>query len=181
MATETASPSARSFVRSLNVLLKFARLYGVQHSRAAAQFDAAWTELEAALSEAGETGLLLGSSGSQLLVDGVPLESTPAERSFAELLSSAGVASICFTRNLNKEQFRSFVRAFIGGGKSANLAEQLKILLGQNGSSGIRINEVRFVAEDAGYADAQVAAQITARTLGADAGKCRLGCATPKS
>ena len=63
------------------------------------------------------------------------------------------------------------MRAFIGGGKSANLAEQLKILLGENGPSGIRINEVRFVAEDAGYADAQLAAQITARTLGADAGK----------
>jgi hypothetical protein len=168
MATETASASARSFVRSLNVLLKFARLYGVQHSRAAAQFDAAWVELETALAE---TGLLLGSSGSQLLVDGVPIECTPAERSFAELLSSAGVASICFTRSLNKEQLSSFVRAFIGGGKSANLAEQLKTLLGQNGMAGIRVNEVRFVAEDAGYADAQLAAQITARTLGADAGK----------
>ena len=171
MATETASPSARAFVRSLNVLLKFARLYGVQHSRAAAQFESSWGELEAALSESGETGLLLGSSGSQLLVDGVPLESTPAERSFAELLSAAGVASICFTRSLTREQFSDFVRAFIGGGKAANLAEQLRTVLGQNGTPGIRLNEVRFVAEDAGYADAQLAAQITARTLGADAGK----------
>ena len=171
MATETASPSARAFVRSLNVLLKFARLYGVQHSRAAAQFDAAWAELEAALSEAGEIGLLLGSSGSQLLVDGVPLESTPAERSFAELLSSAGVASICFTRSLTREQFSGFVRAFTGANKAANLAEQLRAVLEQNGTPGIRLNEVRFVAEDAGYADAQLAAQITARTLGADAGK----------
>jgi hypothetical protein len=171
MATDTASPSARAFVRSLNVLLKFARLYGVQHSRAAAQFEAAWTELEAALSASGETGLLLGSSGSQLLVDGIPLDSTPAERSFADLLSTAGVASICFTRGLTKEEFGDFIRAFIGGGKAANLAEQLKAVLGQNGGSGIRINEIRFVAEDGAYADAQLAAQITARTMGADAGK----------
>ena len=45
---------------------------------------------------AGPGGLLLGASGSQLLLDGVPLESTPAERSFANLLNASGVASICF-------------------------------------------------------------------------------------
>ena len=31
------------------------------------------------------------------------------------------------------------------------------------------MNEIRFVAEDAGFSEARVAAQLTARTLGADA------------
>ena len=30
---------------ALNVLLKYARLYGLEHSRSASQFDSAWTEL----------------------------------------------------------------------------------------------------------------------------------------
>ena len=36
-------------------------------------------------------------------------------------------------------------------------------------SSGVRVNEIRFVAEDAGYSEARMAAQLTAKTLGADA------------
>jgi hypothetical protein len=172
MATETTIPSARIFVRSLNVLLKYARLYGMAHSRSAGQFDAAWSELETAISGAGEGGLLLGTSGSQLLLDGVPLESSPAERTFAQLLTAAGVASICFTRKTTRDDFTAFVRAFaLTGTKSANLAEQLKMALGPSGESVIRVNEIRFVAEDAAYGDARMAATLTARTLGADADK----------
>src|ERR1700680_3406076 len=172
MATEATIPSARVFVRSLNVLLKYARLYGMEHTRSAGQFDAAWSELEMAISGAGEGGLLLGTSGSQLLLDGVPLESSPAERSFAELLTAAGVASICFTRRTAREDFAAFVRAFaLAGTRSANLAEQLKMALGPSGESVIRVNEIRFVAEDAAYGDARMAATLTARTLGADADK----------
>ena len=92
-------PIARAFVRSLNVLLKFARLYGLQHTRSATQFEAAWTELQDAVRSASAAGLLLGASGSQLLLDGEPLESTHAERSFADLLNAASIASICFTPN----------------------------------------------------------------------------------
>lgn len=172
MATEATIPSARIFVRSLNVLLKYARLYGMGHTRSAGQFDAAWSELATAISGAGEGGLLLGTSGSQLLLDGVPLESSPAERTFAQLLTAAGVASICFTRRTTRDDFAAFVRAFaLSGTRSANLAEQLKMALGPSGESVIRVNEIRFVAEDAAYGDARMAATLTARTLGADADK----------
>ena len=41
-------------------------------------------------------GLLLGATGTQLLLDGVPLEGSPAEKQFAQLLSAAGLASLQF-------------------------------------------------------------------------------------
>jgi len=112
-------PSARAFVRSLNVLLKFARLYGLEHTRSANQFDLAWHELQEAVSSASAAGLLLGASGSQLLLDGEPLDSTHAERSFADLLNAAGVASICFTPKVEKDEFINLVRAFMETGPKA--------------------------------------------------------------
>jgi hypothetical protein len=167
--SDSIIPQARPFVRSLNVLLKYSRLYGLEHTRSAQQFNAAWRELEDAVLASGDRGLLLGASGSQLLLDGVPLESTPAERSFADLLTSANVASICFGPRVTRDDFLAFVRSFMESGiKSATLAERLEANLG--GRSGIRLNEIRFVAEDAGYSEARVAAQLTAKTLGADTG-----------
>src|SRR6202162_6296559 len=110
MQSEPTIPNARAFVRSLNVLLKYARLYGLEHSRSAGQFDSAWAELQAAVKAAGPGGLLLGASGSQLLLDGVPLESSPAERSFANLLTSSGVASIGFTSGVTQNDFSNLVK-----------------------------------------------------------------------
>jgi len=170
VSNEPTIPNARGFVRSLNILLKFARLYGLEHSRSAIQFDTTWSELLAAVEASGEAGLLLGSSGSQLLLDGVPLESSPAERSFADLLSAAGVASICFTRSVDRDEFARFVRAFMETGpKAGTLSERLEQQFGPKTSAGIRVNEIRFVAEDASFSDARVAAQLTVKTLGADA------------
>src|SRR5258707_15851926 len=55
MGTGTRA-SARAFVRSLNILLKFARLYEFGHVRTAAQFETTWKELRSALDESGGTG-----------------------------------------------------------------------------------------------------------------------------
>ncbi len=166
---DSTLPGARTFVRSLNVLLKYSRLYGLEHTRSVDQFKSAWKELEAAVLASGERGLLLGASGSQLLLDGVPLESTPAERKFADLLTDANVASISFSPNVTREDFLAFVRSFMESAvKASTLAERLEANLG--GRSGIRLNEIRFVAEDSGYSEARVAAQLTVKTLGADAG-----------
>ena len=166
---DSTLPGARTFVRSLNVLLKYSRLYGLEHNRSAEQFKSAWKELEAAVLALGERGLLLGASGSQLLLDGVPLESTPAERKFADLLTEANVASISFSPHVTREDFLAFVRAFMESAvKSSTLAERLEANLG--GRSGIRLNEIRFVAEDSRYSEARVAAQLTVKTLGGDAG-----------
>src|SRR6202047_1196125 len=167
--SETTAPNARAFVRSLNVLLKYSRLYGLEHTRAAGQFNSTWDELVAAVGAAGQGGLLLGASGSQLLLDGFPLESTPAERSFADLLTTAGVASICFTSTVVRQEFADFVKAFMESGpKAGTLTERLEQLFGANRHAGIAVNEIRFVAEDAGFSEARVAAQLTLKTLGAE-------------
>jgi len=170
MQSEPTIPNARAFVRSLNVLLKYARLYGLEHSRSAGQFDSAWEELQAAVNAAGPGGLLLGASGSQLLLDGVPLESSPAERSFADFLNASGVASIGFLPRVEREEFSNLVKCFMETGpKAGALSDRLAVLFTNRGYSGIRVNEIRFVAEDSGFSDARVAATLTAKTLGADA------------
>jgi hypothetical protein len=88
--------AARAFVRSLNILLKFARLYGFDHVRTIEQFNCACQELRSAIPDNSGAGLLLAATGSQLLLDGVPLEGAPAEKQFAELLSAAGIGSVQF-------------------------------------------------------------------------------------
>jgi hypothetical protein len=171
MNSDTRS-SARAFVRTLNILLKFARLYEFGHARTMGQFETAWKELRRALDESGETGLLLGASGNQILLDGVPLGAAAGERSFAQLLTASGIASIHFSTNLQQSQFARFVRAFpSGNAKPSSLAEQLKSALA--GETGIRINEIRFVAEDGSVAGLKVAAQLTAKALGASSDKMK--------
>ena len=51
MATNSnARPAAaRAFVRSLNILLKFARMYDFGHPRTVKQFETGWSELRTAL------------------------------------------------------------------------------------------------------------------------------------
>src|SRR5271169_2240801 len=138
--------SARAFIRSLNILLKYARLYGFDHARTAEQFENAWSELHDAIPVTNESGLLLSATGSQLLLDGAPIEASPAERSFAQLLSAAGLASIQFTSRVSKDDLERLVRAFpTQNTKPAVLAERLKAALA--GVPGIRINEIRYVAE----------------------------------
>ena len=171
MAGDTRQ-SARAFVRSLNILLKFARLYEFGHVRTMAQFETAWQELHSALQESRDTGLLLGASGNQILLDGVPLGAAAAEKSFAQLLTSSGIASIHFAPNLTQPQFARFVRAFpSGNAKPSSLAEQLKTAMA--GDPSIRINEIRFVAEDGSVAGIKVAAQLTSKVLGAQGDKFR--------
>ncbi len=169
--------AARAFARSMNILLKYARLYGFEHARTTAQFESAWNELLAALPTEGPTGLLLGVSAGQLLVDGVPLE-TAGERSFAQLLAASGLASVHFSRHVTAKDFARFVRAFITtGSKMGVIAEQLKSALGESGST-IRINEIRFVAEDANAPKGSttvtnLAAELAASALGEHAAEMR--------
>jgi hypothetical protein len=173
MPDDAKTTAARAFVRSLNILLKFARLYSFDHVRTNQQFETAWGELRTAVPASGETGLLLGASGSQLLLDGAPLEATPAERSFAQLLSSAGLASIQFSPSITQDDLGRFVRAFPTSGvsKLTGLAAQLKTAIA--GCAGIRVNEVRFVAEDESMSEMRTAAQLTAKALGGNVGQLK--------
>src|SRR2546429_6410141 len=109
----------------------------------------------------------LGATNSQLLLDGVPLEGSPAEKQFAQLLSAAGLASVQFFASVTEEEIGRFVHAFpTGKAKPAELALQLKAALA--GAQGIHINEIYFVATDARLKDASLAAQIAPSSLGGD-------------
>jgi hypothetical protein len=123
--------------------------------------------LQQALPKTEETGFVLGVSDNKLLLDGIPLESGQAERSFAQLLNAAGLSSILFSNKVTLEDFTSLVRAFaMGGSKAEDFARQIKETLGDNKDSSIRINEVKFVAADPATGEISIAAQLAAQSLG---------------
>ncbi|HEY3619612.1 MAG TPA: HEAT repeat domain-containing protein [Candidatus Sulfotelmatobacter sp.] len=152
----------------MNILIKYARMYGYQHKRTEAQFETTWNELKQGLPTTGDQGFLLGVSDNKLLLDGIPLETGNAERSFATLLTTAGLASLHFSKDVTEEDFVRLVRAFtVAGSKGQDVSKQIKEALGANKpGSGIRINEVKFVAADPLTGDVSIAAQIAAQTLG---------------
>ena len=161
---EDRNASARAFIHSLNILVKYVRLYGFQHKRTEGQFEITWNELQHGLPDG---GFLLGVSESRLLLDGVALETGQAERSFAQLLTAAGLASIHFSKGVTVDDFARLIKAFaVGGSKAQDVVQQIKDIFGDSKTSSIRINEVKFVAADPGSADVTIAAQIAAQTLG---------------
>ncbi len=168
---EGRAGAARAFARSLNILLKYVRLYGVHHKLTAVQIDTAWRELCAAMPHDATAGFLLGVSGSKLLLDGVPLETGPAERSFAQMLSAAGLASIYFSVQLMRDDFLRLVEAFANAGaRPAAIAGELKRAFGENNGP-IRVNEIRYIAHD-GSVDS-LPTQLAARALGSDSAKLK--------
>ncbi|HKS73629.1 MAG TPA: HEAT repeat domain-containing protein [Terriglobales bacterium] len=147
--------------------MKYVRLYGFEHKRTEGQFESTWAELQNGLPKGPEGSFLLGVSGNKLLLDGIALETGQAERSFAQLLTTAGLASIHFTNKVTIDDFARLVRAFaMGGSKAQDVVKQIKETLGDSKQASIRINEVKFVAADPATSDVTVAAQIAAQTLG---------------
>ncbi|MGB6385025.1 MAG: PilZ domain-containing protein [Terriglobales bacterium] len=139
----------------------------MNHKRTEGQFQTAWNELKQAVPKSGDTGFLLGVADNKLLLDGIPLETGQAERSFAQLLTAAGLSSILFSNKVTLDDFTRLVRAFaMGGSKAQDFAKQLKETLGDNKDSSIRINEVKFVAADPATGEFSMAAQIAAQALG---------------
>jgi hypothetical protein len=170
-ATQTSqgarAAAARAFVHSLNILIKYARMYGYEHKRTEAQFETTWNELQTA--QAGsDAGCLLGVSDNLLLLDGIPLESGQSEKSFATLLTTAGLASLHFSKEVTQEDFVRLVRAFtLAGSKATDVSKQIKEALNGGGKgSSIKINEVKFIAADPLTGDVSIAAQLAAQTLG---------------
>ncbi len=159
-------PAARAFVHSLNVLLKYVRLYGFEHQRTEAQFQAAWKQLQASLATTGNSGFVLSVSGNRLMLDGVALENGQAERGFAQLLSAATLASIQFAAASTADDFSRLVRAFaFSGQKGQALGEQVRTALAQGGQGNIKVNQVRFVAADPTTGEVSIAAQLAAQNL----------------
>jgi hypothetical protein len=139
----------------------------VNHKRTEGQFQTAWSELQLAVPKSGDTGFLLGVSDNKLLLDGIPLEAGQAERSFAQLLTAAGLSSILFSNKVTIDDFTRLVRAFaMGGSKAQDFAKQIKETLGDDKNSSIRINEVKFVAADPATGEYSMAAQLAAQALG---------------
>jgi len=147
--------------------VKYVRLYGFEHKRTVGQFETAWNELQQGLPKGPEGSFLLGVSGNKLLLDGIPLETGQAEHSFAQLLTTAGLASIHFSNQVTVDDFARLVRAFaVGGSKAQDVVKQIKATFGDNKQAAIRINEVKFVAADPATGEVSIAAQIAAQTLG---------------
>src|SRR3954470_3049086 len=101
---------AVAFTRSLNILLKYVRLYGFEHIRSTSQFNIAWDELQEALHLSASHGLLIGVAGSQLLLEGMPLEGAAGKKRFCPTLSAAGIASLQFTPETTAADFASLIR-----------------------------------------------------------------------
>ena len=147
--------------------MKYVRLYGFEHKRTEVQFDTTWKELQEGLPRGRDTGFLLGVSDNKLLLDGMPLEAGQAERSFAQLLTAAGLASIHFSNGVTVEDFGKLIRAFaVGGSKAQDVVKAIKENLGPGNQATIKINEVKFVAADPATGEVSIAAQIAAQTLG---------------
>ena len=165
-ADEPRVAAARAFLRSLNILLKSARMYGMEHQRTTAQYDTALNELRSALPTEGTAGLTLGVSGKQLLIDGAPVDTSPAEKSFADLLAAGKLSSIHFAQHVGTDDFDRFVRTFVASGnKNPQLAEQLKAALEENAQATIRVNPIRYVASDGTHGDAPPISPVVAGTM----------------
>ncbi len=166
MMVQSSSTSAngRAFVRSLNVLLKYCNLYGLDHPRSAAQLDSAWYELRGVTRGTGDLGFLVGISGSQLLLDGVPLDLSPAEYDFAELLASSRIGSIRFSAHVTRTEFQLLVRVFTDEDVSlVSRSARLEELFGYQTKSSIRISDSPFLQQGAGFYEGGSATVIRAQ------------------
>src|SRR5260221_4639027 len=85
--------SAVAFVHSLNILIKYSRMYGFDHKRTESAFETTWKELQAALPVAGTGGVFLGGNGNRILLDWLPLDTGQAGSRFTQMLGPAGLAS----------------------------------------------------------------------------------------
>ena len=143
--SHTSAPAMPDIVRSLNALLKFARLYGLHHIRSDEQFEKTWGELKSAIQVSGPAGLVVGVSGAGLVLNGTILDSTDAEKSLSSILRNAQISSVGFTPDLLEDSFLDFVKAFARSSKSRDVLGVLKNSFDARSERGIRINQLRFV------------------------------------
>src|SRR5436305_7574895 len=120
----TSSVEARAFCRSFNILLKYVRLYGFTHKRAAEQFETTLQELNGSI-DGSRNGLLLGVAEGKLLVNGAACDASPAEQGLMQTLGAAGVSSIHFQNCVEAEELAALARA-IAGSKAAELVDRLE-------------------------------------------------------
>ena len=173
---QAPSPGVRNLLRNLNLLIKAAQMYGMDHVQTAAKSRDAWASLQAALAETGRSALQLAVTEKRLLVDGNAAKVGPAEQSFIQLLASADVDSITFTLEVKQEAFLQMVRVFAEhAGDPEPVLQLLQNALGEGVRSGIVVNEIRFVragseaARSEGGGGSGIAGAILAQSLAVDA------------
>src|SRR5258708_19648615 len=103
MKADPKTTAGRALERSINILLRLARLYGYEHTRTIEQLQIACQELRTAIPLGTDAGLLLGATNSQLLLDGVPLEGSPAEKQFPQFPSPPPPPPLHFFSSLTQE------------------------------------------------------------------------------
>lgn len=143
MRSEAEIAAVRDFVRSLNALVKSARLYGAEHDRVSSQIDISWAKLQTSLSDT--PSFVLGASGAVLMLENIPLGDSPVERGFAEMLSKGGVNSIQFASHITHEEFSLFIKTLAGGGpkQQGAIIARLQEALGNSPHAGIQVNDIR--------------------------------------
>lgn len=167
------SSAVGKFLRSLNLLLKSAQMYGTEHVQTNSKSMEAWNSLSAALKERKGQNLELAVIEKRLLINGDAVKVGPAEQSFVHLLAAADVASVTFTPHANPESFLHFVRIFAENSSDpSQIVNKLKQSLGDESKSGIRINEIRFVRAGSGPSGSGgMAAALLAESFSGDAAR----------
>lgn len=159
MTTETQNLTVRSFLRTLNIVLKSARMYGMSHPQTNSLLNDSWKHLQAVLSEK-RSSLEITVSGNRLFVEGVAVKNGPAERGIADLFSAIDLASMTFTTEVTPGTLARMVCVFAeSGSKTEGVAQELKRILGGGAERGIRINEVGFVRADSERPESKVATE----------------------
>ncbi len=160
----------RAFVRSLNLLLKSVRLYRADHPRSREQLDTAWSELRSSLDAEG--ALTVSVASGRLLLNGVPLEPSAAEQSFAHLLNQAHLTSLQFSPQISYQEFCRFLEIFAEASRGSEQLAQIGARLEAEKLGSVRVNTVRYVAQDPALGDvaavSDVAGELVRRTLGSN-------------
>jgi len=170
IALPSGSPVGK-FLRSLNLLLKAAQMYGMEHVQTNSKSQEAWNSLESALQERKGQSLELAVTEKRLLIDGEAVKVGPAEQSFTNLLAAADLASVTFTPQTKPDSFSRLVRVFAeNASEPEQILGKLRVALGDESRSGIRINEIRFVRAGAERpAGTGMAAALLAESFAGDA------------
>ncbi|MGZ4826575.1 MAG: hypothetical protein ACXVY9_04360 [Terriglobales bacterium] len=141
--------AARSFVRSCNVLLKQAGLYGLKHNRCAAQLDLTWKDLRKALAE---RKLMLVVGRDRITVDNTPTAAGTAEKSLVAFFATANIGRLDFDPRVTLEEFTAFIQ-ICSTGKPVDVLSRLQPELGKT-IGNIKVVEFR-VLDTASLAEAQ--------------------------
>ncbi len=143
MTVPDKAAATRAFIRDLNILVKQVGMYGPQHQRSVAQFDAAWKNLREALQ--GRPALQIGVAGERIVLDGAQVTPGPAERGLIQFFTSVGIVGIQVLNTITAEEFSRLVRSFAAK-RPAEVLPHLKQELSAGLQHSVRVLEPQFMS-----------------------------------